>query len=376
MRTPRRSQTRLFKAGALAAALLLLAACSSAVGLDGPASTTETAGVQARRIVDLMVPVFWMALGVFVVVEGILLYTVLRFRRRPNSGIPSQVHGNTQIEIAWTIAPALIAVVIAVLTFRAQAENAVLPQNALHITAVGHQWWFEFQYPTQGAEGKPLVTATDMYIPVGQPVIVTLKGADVIHNFWVPKLAGKTYMIPGKTNYMTMTAEEPGVYRAVCSEFCGEAHALMRFRVIALPRDQYDTWLAQAKVPPQASTSTTVQVNGLTGDAARGQALFYDPKKQCVGCHAIDGSDARGLLGPNLTYYGSRTTIAAGLLDNTPENLARWLHNPSAIKPGNLMGRVITPQWVQQNLTEQDIADLVAYLHSMKVSVDLPVASN
>lgn len=372
MRIPRRSMVRLLRAGALAIVPLLLAACSSAVGLDGPATTLEPAGDQARRIVDLMGPIFWMGLGVFVIVEGILVYTVIRFRRSPSAGIPSQIHDNTQIEIAWTIAPALIAVIIAVLTFRTQVENAVLPRNALHITAVGHQWWFEFQYPEQGAEGKPLLTATDMYIPVGQPVIVTLKGHDVVHNFWVPRLAGKVYMIPGKVNYLSFTAEEPGVYLAACSEFCGEGHALMRFRVIALSSDQYNQWLSQAKVAPAAAASGP---GALQGDPARGEAVFLDPKRQCATCHAVDGTDAKGIIGPNLTYFGSRTTIAAGILPNTPENLARWLHDPNAIKPGNLMGRVIKPEWVQQNLSEQDIADLVAYLHSMKLSVDLPVAS-
>lgn len=373
MRLPSRPLTRFLKAGVLVGVLLLLAACSSVEMFDGPATTLDPAGDHARRIVNLMTPIFWMALAVFVVVEGLLLYTVIRFRKRPNSGIPAQIHGNTRIEIAWTIAPALIALVIAVLTFRTQAEQAVMPANALHITAVGHQWWFEFQYPERGADGANLVTATDMYIPVGQPVIVTLKGADVIHNFWVPRLAGKTYMIPGKTNYLAFTAEEEGIYRAVCSEFCGEAHALMRFRVIALPPDQFQNWVQQAATPPPAPVAAGAAP---AGDPIRGQALFADPTKQCASCHTIDGTEARGILGPNLTYFGSRTTIAAGLLDNTPENLTAWIHNPSEIKPGNLMGRVITPQWISQNLTEQDIADLVAYLQGMKLSVPMPVASN
>jgi cytochrome c oxidase subunit 2 len=373
MRIRRRSLARLLKTGVLAAVPLLLAGCASALGLDGPATTIDASGDQAQRIIDLMVPIFWMALGVFVVVEGLLVYTVLRFRRRPNAGIPSQIHGNTQIEIAWTIAPALIAVVIAVLTFRTQAENAVLPANSLHITAVGHQWWFEFQYPGQGAENRPLLTATDMYIPVGQPVIVTLKGADVIHNFWVPRLAGKTYMIPGKVNYMAFTATEPGVYKAACSEFCGEAHALMRFRVIALPRDQYDNWLAQARVAPPAPAAGA---GALNGDPVRGQAIFLDATNLCITCHAVDGTAARGAVGPNLTYFGSRTTIASGLLENTPENLARWIQHSNEIKPGNLMGRQITPAWIQSNLTPEEINDLVAYLQSMKLTVERPVASN
>jgi cytochrome c oxidase subunit 2 len=369
MRIPRRS---LINLGVLVIAPLLLTGCGAAVGLDGPATTLNPAGDQGRRIVDLMIPVFWMALAVFIVVEGILVYTVFRFRRKPDAPIPTQIQGNTRIEIAWTIAPALIAVIIAVLTFRTQAANAVLPSNAIHITAVGHQWWFEFQYPDGGTEGNPLLTASDMYIPVGKPVLITLKGQDVIHNFWVPRLAGKTYMIPGKTNYISFTAEQPGVYHAACSEFCGEAHALMRFRVIALPPDQYDNWLAQAKVAP---TNPSAGVGELNGDPTRGQAIFLDAKRQCSTCHAISGTTAKGAIGPNLTYYGSRTTIASGLMENTPENLSKWIHDPNAMKPGNLMGRVITPSWVKQNLSEQDIADLVAYLHNMKLSITMPVAS-
>ena len=368
MRIPRRSLVVLLRTGALAGILLSLAGCAQALGLEGPASTIDPSGSQARNIVNLMVPIFWMALGVFVVVEGLLLYTVLRFRKRANSGIPAQIHGNTRIEIAWTVAPALITVVIAVLTFRTQAENSFLPPQAVHVTAVGHQWWFEFQYPEQGADGATLVTASDMYIPVGKPVIITLKGADVVHNFWVPKLAGKTYMLPGKVNYMTFTAEEAGIYRAMCSEFCGEQHAQMRFRVVALPADQYDTWLQQMRTAPQVAAGA----GALNGDPARGEALFMDAKKLCLTCHAIDGTAAKGVVGPNLTHYGSRLTIAAGIMPNTPENLAKWIHSPGTVKPGNIMARQITPQWVQANLTDQDIADLVAYLESMKVSVPLP----
>jgi cytochrome c oxidase subunit II len=145
----------------------------------------------------------------------------------------------------------------------------------------------------------------------------------------------------------------------------------MRFRVIALPEAEYQSWLQQKAMPP-APPAATLTVNGLTGDAARGQALFLDARKQCISCHAVSGTAAQGNIGPNLTYYGSRQTIAAGILDYSPENLARWLHEAPALKPGNIMSRVISPQWIQANLSEQEIADLVAYLDSMKVSVNLP----
>ncbi|MFO7168776.1 MAG: cytochrome c oxidase subunit II [Chloroflexota bacterium] len=371
MRTPRpqfRSPLHLLL---LAAALLVLAACS---GPEARQTTIIPQGDHAQRIYDLLLPIFWMGMAVFVVVEGLLIYTVLRFRRRSNA-IPAQIHGNTRIEILWTIAPALIVLVIAVLTFRTQmltAELTINPQNPVEVTAVGHQWWFEFRYPGLGEGGEDLVTASDMYIPVGRPVRVTLQGADVIHNFWVPKLAGKTYMIPGKTNYLAFTAAQPGIYRAVCAEFCGEAHALMRFRVIAVPEDEFQRWVEQRAVPPSAAAPGSLTVGGLTGDPARGQEIFLDPRRQCISCHAVDGTEARGVIGPNLTYYGSRLTIAAGILPYSPENLSDWLHRAYEIKPGNLMSRVITPQWIDANLSEQDIADLVAYLDSMKLSVNLP----
>ncbi|MEN9935082.1 MAG: hypothetical protein RLZZ387_1661 [Chloroflexota bacterium] len=371
MRTPRRSLTRPLLFASLAVALLALAGCA------GPQATQTTViakGDHAQRILDLLVPISWMALVVFIVVEGLLVYTVWRFRRRSNA-IPAQIHGNTQIEILWTIAPALIVLVIAVLTFRTQAATAEItrnPQNAVEVTAIGHQWWFEFRYPGIGQGENALVTASDLYIPVGRPVRVTLQAADVIHNFWVPKLAGKTYMIPGKTNYLAFTANEPGIYRAVCAEFCGEAHALMRFRVIAVPEADFQSWVQQKATPPAQPGTYTLTVDGLTGDAARGQAIFLDAKKQCITCHAVSGTAAQGIIGPNLNYYGSRQTIGAGILPYSPENLSLWLHQAYELKPGNIMSRVVTPQWIQNNLSDQEIADLVAYLDSMKVSVNLP----
>ncbi len=365
--TPRSVRTII----AVVTTALLLAACG------GPQSTMEPFGDHAQRIYDLLIPIAWMALGVFIVVEGLLLYTVIRFRRKSNSAIPAQIHGNTQVEILWTIAPALIVLVIAVLTFNTQRLNSVQPADALQVTAVGHQWWFEFQYPKTGAEGE-LLTATDMYIPVGRPVTVSLVGADVIHNFWIPKLAGKTYMIPNKKNRLSFTALAPGIYRAVCAEFCGTQHAQMRFRVIALEPAKYEAWLnAKRTVPPEAPAYQVTIPNftgygTLTGDAARGKAVFLDATNQCITCHAVYGTKAIGNIGPNLTYYGSRTVIGAGVLDYSPENLAKWLHQAYDLKPGNIMSRVITQKWIADNLSDQEIADLVAYLDSMKTDIALP----
>lgn len=353
------------------AALVLFALLLSACGQNLPASTLHPDGDYAQRVYDLMVPVFWAALAVFVVVEGVLLYSVWRFRQRSdNDAIPAQIHGNTRIEIMWTIAPALILLVIAVLTFRAQAVNATQPENAMKITVIGHQWWWEFRY-----EDKQIITANDVYIPVGQPVQFKMTSVDVIHNPWMPRLSGKTDAIPGaqNINYLSFTANQPGIYRGLCAEFCGEEHAVMRFRVVAVPQDVFDSWTQQHQQPvgPAIAAGTTDPARLGPGDPARGEKAFLNIKNLCVTCHAIGGyKEAVGVTGPNLTYFGSRETIGAGALPNTAENLSRWLHNPGEIKPGNIMSSVIKPGTV----SDQDIADIVAFLESQTIAIQKPEA--
>jgi cytochrome c oxidase subunit II len=342
----------------LLVSLILVAVILSACGQNLPATTTHPEGTNARRVYELLVPIFWTALGVFIVVEGMLIYSVVRFRQRPDSGIPTQIHGNTRIEIAWTVTPALILLVIAVLTFRTQALQSVQPTNALHIKVIGHQWWWEFQYPDQ-----KIVTANDLYVPVGQDVTIELTGADVIHSFWMPKLAGKTDAIPGKMNFFSFKAEQSGIYRGLCAEFCGEQHAVMRFRVVALPQDEFQSWATQQAAAPPPPPENVRQI-------------FL--QKACIGCHSINGfREAVGITGPNLAYFGNRETIAGGALPNTPENLALWLHDPDAIKSGNIMGQVIG-QGVNRlgqpktPLSAQDISALVSYLEGMKLQITKP----
>lgn len=370
--------------GVLIAGALALAAC----GADKPMSTLDTHGTHAENILALLTPIAWAALAVFVVVEGILVYAIWKFRARKNDAMPAQIHGNTTIEIAWTIAPALIVLVIAVLTFRTQAVNSRMDPTALRIQAVGHQWWFEFKYPDQS-----IVTSGDLYIPVGRDVTVQLDGVDVIHNFWIPKLAGKTYMIPGNTNYLSFKATNEGVYRGQCAEFCGEAHALMRFRVIAVQPDVFDRWIAaHTSTPAAASTQPYAGPEafpntqekyvphmpafpqgaytgvGTGGVASNGYTVF---EKKCAVCHMInDNPKAKGVTGPNLTYLGDRTTLAAGLLPNNSGNLYSWIYDPSMIKPGNIMGGTVKPGY----LTDQEIKDLIAYLEGQKTNIPLPQA--
>jgi cytochrome c oxidase subunit 2 len=369
----------LLMGSALLASAFMLAACETAT----PYSTIVSEGSHAQNILALLKPVSVAALVVFLLVEGLLVYSVIRFRRR-SQAMPAQTHGNTRVEILWTIAPAIIVLVIAVLTFRTQAINSVQPPGALRVEVIGHQWFWEFRYPEQN-----IITANDLYIPVGRDVNFVLDSVDVIHSFWVPRLAGKTDLIPNNTNYISFRAEQEGIYRGECAEFCGEEHALMRFRVIAVAPDVFDRWAAEHATPPQkpagdyvvptavprttptpgAPTPTVAPTPTPPSDpAARGQITFI--RKGCVGCHVIDGvQQAKGQTGPNLTYFGSRTTIAAGVLPNTPENLRSWLHDPGAIKPGNLMAAAIKPGV----LTDQEINDLIAYLDGMKLeNVPLP----
>jgi cytochrome c oxidase subunit II len=344
----RRRPPRWLLLATVAVAALVLSAC----GENLPATTTYPEGSHARRIYyDLLVPIFWIALAVFVVVEGVLIYSVVRFRQRPDSGIPTQIHGNTTIEIAWTIAPALILLVIAVLTFRTQAIQSVQPADALKIQVVGHQWWWEFRYPDQN-----VVTAGDIYVPVGRDVTLELMSQDVIHSFWMPKLAGKTDAIPGKTNRLSFQAEQPGIYRGLCAEFCGEQHAVMRFRVVAVAPEVFDSWLQQHATAPPPPPEPVKQI-------------FL--QKGCVGCHSISGfPEAVGLQGPNLTYVGSRETIAGGALPNTPDNLRLWLRDPGAVKEHNKMAVTIGPGKIE--LTPDEINTLVDYLEGMTIQIEKP----
>ena len=362
MRAPRHS-FRLPVVLSLVCGSLVLAAC----GQNHPATTTHPAGENAQRIYDLMVPVFWAALGVFVVVEGLLVYSVFRFRQRSESdSIPAQVHGNTRIEIMWTIAPALILLVIAVLTFRTQAEISVQPADAMKIQVVGHQWWWEFRYPD-----SKVVTANDLYIPTGRNIQFQMTSGDVIHDPWMPKLAGKTDAIPGHTTFVSFRTEKPGIYRGLCAEFCGTQHAVMRFRVVAVAPEVFQSWIQvhQQAVGPVLKPGTTDAAQIGPGDPVRGEKAFLNVKNLCITCHKIEGyKEAVGVVGPNLSYFGNRQTIGAGALVNTHENLKQWIHNPGLVKPENIMSTVIK----EGMISDQDIDDIVAFLESQTIPIEKP----
>lgn len=316
---------------------LPLAGCSSTQSILEPASTN------ARDITGLFYTIFYVALAIFIVVEGLLVYFVVRYQRRAGTELPEQIHGNTPVEIAWTLAPALVLAVVFVLTVRTMTAVNVTaqPASTLNVRVIGHQWWWEYQYPDMN-----IVTANDLHIPVGEVVHITLESDNVIHSFWVPQLTGKTDVVPGHQNTTWLRAETAGEYHGQCAEFCGAQHAHMLFQVIAQPRADFDAWAKQQQTPPAAPSA----------DAARGADVFA--KGACIGCHTIQGTKGQGKVGPNLTHFGSRLTIGAGALNNTPENLALWLKNPQAVKPENDMPNL--------GLSDVDIQSLVAYLESLK----------
>lgn len=325
--------------------LPLVLALSLAVGLigcSGGASVLAPASPGASQITNLFWIVFGIAAVIFVLVEGMLVFAVLRFRSRPDAPDPKQVHGNMRLEIAWTVVPALIVIGIFVATVSTMFAVAGPQPGALGLRVIGYQWWWEIQYPDLG-----ITTATDLHVPVGQPVEIELISGDVIHSFWAPELFGKMDVIPGQSNRIRFVASTAGTYRGQCAEFCGTQHANMGFFIIAEPSEQFDEWVEHMRERAAAPVG---------GKVARGAEAFLTGT--CKGCHAISGTSAQGKLGPNLTRFGSRKTIAALTVDNNPENLALWLTDPQAVKPGSKMPAL--------GLSQEVIQDLVAYLESLK----------
>ena len=339
-------------------ALCLLTSAPVLLGACSPQSYMVAKGPVAHQVLNLHILIFWLSLAVFVGVEGLIIYTVIRYRRRGQAAaVPHQTHGNTRLEIFWSILPVLIVLVLAVPTVQQIGAFTTLPttSDTIKVRVVAHQWWWEFHYPDLGVS-----TADELHIPVGQPISFDLESADVIHSFWVPYLAGTLDTIPNRVNQMWFTADEPGNYWGQCKEYCGASHALMKFRVIAEPRQDFDAWVQAQKAPAAAPPA---------GPAARGAEIFGAVRPAnpgavtpatgtCKACHTIAGTEAQGKVGPDLTRFGTRTTVAAGIMDNTPDNLRMWLENPPAVKPGSKM-----PSY---NLTPEELDSLVAYLLSLK----------
>ncbi len=330
-----------------ASAILITAACRGPF----PQSTLSPTADLGFQIDSLFRLILWLAAAVFVVVETLLVYVAIRYRARPGQPPPARVHGHTLLEIAWTLAPAVILIIVAVPTIHTILRTQRAPAaDALEVSVIGHQWWWEYRYPASG-----VVTANELHLPVGKPVELALTSADVIHSFWAPRLGGKRDVVQGRTNRIEFTPDSVGVFLGQCAEFCGQSHANMGLRVVVEDSAAFAAWTAAQLKAPAVPDSLT------GGPARQGFETFRKLREpasnSCIACHTIQGVSG-GVLGPSLTHVGSRSTIAGATLPNTPEGLASWLRDPPGVKPGSKMPRI--------GLTEPEIAALVAYLQSLK----------
>ncbi len=349
---PVNTRRTLFLAGLVLAAALVVAVMPALAqnGGDCPTCPVSFTGpstldphspsmLETNKLFDFILV---MAGMVFVLVEGALILTVLRFRNRPASEAV-QLHGNTKLEIAWTAVPGVILAVLLGFTLRSMAViRAPVTGDSIKVVAIGHQWWWEFQYPELG-----IITANQLVVPVGTVVEVELHSKDVQHGFWVPQLFGKMDAIPAHTNRMHFTVDSAGEYGGQCTQFCGEEHAQMRFSVVGVSAAEFQAWAANQQQPASAPS----------GDAAtRGQKAFMSGA--CVSCHTIGGTSAAGKIGPNLTHLASRNFIAGGVLYLTEDNLKLWIQNPQAIKLGAIMPNL--------GLAPDTVSDMAAYLSTLK----------
>jgi cytochrome c oxidase subunit 2 len=338
------------------ALLLLVTACSNEVQ---PLNSWDPQGPIAERIDNLFWLVFWIAAAIFVIVQGGLIATIFIFRERKNRTDdlePKQVHGNVKLEVLWTAIPTLILASIAVPTFQAVFDLAECPDGAMPVQIIGHQWWFEYYYPEHD-----ITTANVMVIPADMDICAEMTSDDVLHNFWVPKLNGKRYLVPGQETELPLRADNPGEYWGHCAEFCGLSHAKMRARVVAMTDADFEAWVAE-----QQQEAVMLADDGSL--AAQGQQVFLNGA--CIGCHNIDGineldQEAVQIYGPDLTHFASRNVFAGAVLpaglnptqQDWEEGLREWLADPPTVKPGSFMG--------EQNLTADDIDALIAFLSTL-----------
>jgi cytochrome c oxidase subunit II len=322
---------------------------------DGPQSVPSIfapASTPASDIFSLSLFVLAITGGIFVVVAGILAYVIVRFRDKGDAGDkhePAQIYGSTQIELAWTVIPVLIVVVLFLTTARMifAIQDAPKPPDALDVTVVGHQFWWEFRYPKLG-----IVTANELHVPLStkgapEPTYLELYSADVDHSFWVPQLAGKTDLIPNHPNITWVEPQHPGLYLGQCAQFCGVEHAKMLLRVYVDTPAQFAAWAKNQEQPAVESQSP---------EAVAGRRVF--DTEACMNCHAIRGTAATGRFGPDLTHLMSRSTLASGAIPNTEANLREWIKDPDQFKPGSLMPAM--------KLSDQQLDEVTAYLETLK----------
>ncbi|MDB4965790.1 MAG: cytochrome c oxidase, subunit [Myxococcales bacterium] len=316
---------------------------------DAPANIFAAVSAPASRTSELSLFVLAVTGAIFFVVFGLTIVAVVRFRRRDTDDgrEPPQVYGSNQLETAWTVVPVLIVLVLALTTARViqSIQGVTRPANAIDVIVIGHQWWWELRYP-----GLGIVTANELHVPVSDPLAptptwLTLLSADVAHSFWVPRLAGKTDLIPNRVNHMWIAPTAPGVYVGQCAEYCGTQHAKMLLRVYVHPRDEFERWAqAQRQGDPQVPSELDAVVAG--------RRVFES--NACINCHSVAGTVGNGRYGPDLTHLMSRATLAAGAAPLSPETLRAWIRDPNGIKPGAHMPAM--------KLTEQQIDQLVQFL--------------
>jgi cytochrome c oxidase subunit 2 len=318
---------------------------------SGSTSIFAPAGTPAHSVFSLSMLVLSITSGIFLVVGGLLLYALLRYRHRPNdvnaAQEAAQIYGSNQIELSWTVIPILIVVMLFLATARVilATEDAPKPVSALDVTVIGHQFWWEYRYPKLG-----IVTANELHIPVSDPkhptpTYLTMSSADTDHSFWVPRLAGKTDLIPNQVNTMWIDPNNPGLYLGQCAQYCGVQHAKMLIRIYADSPADFAAWVAHQQELAVENPS-----------AAEGREIFQH--NACISCHAVAGTVATGRFGPDLTHIASRDTIASGSVPNTAANLRAFVDNPASFKPGALMPPM--------HLNDHDLNAVTAYLMSLK----------
>jgi cytochrome c oxidase subunit II len=334
-----------------ATGLMLLFAGTQAMA-SSPTNIFDAAGTPARSIVNLSMLVLSVTLVIFLIVGGLLLYALVRFRHRSTDSEhePAQIYGSNQIELSWTVIPILIVVMLFLSTTRVvlETEAAPKPAKAMNVTVIGHQYWWEYRYP-----GLGIVTANELHIPISDPknptpTYLEMSSADVSHSFWVPRLAGKTDLIPNRINTMWIDPQKPGLYLGQCSQYCGVQHAKMLLRVYAQTPEDFAVWVRQQQKPAGSDLSG----NPL---AVEGKNTFLH--NACINCHTVSGTVANGRFGPDLSHLASRDTIASGPVPNNAENLKQWIAEPDAMKPGSLMPSM--------HLKNHDLDTITAYLRTL-----------
>ena len=362
-----RRHRHLFIAALLGALLAMLLGCTP----GNPQSTFDAQGPVAQSQLNLFWIIFAAGVVVFVAVEGAIIYSVIKFRRRNEDEVPEQVEGNHTLEFAWTAGPTALLALVAIPTVLTIFDNQVSPDHdAMAVEVIGHQWWFEFRYEHPDDPTQEVVTANDLYMPVDEVVNINLDSVDVIHSFWIPKIAGKVDMVPNNDNTMWIKADRTGQYYGQCAEFCGVQHANMRFRVIVQTREDFDAWLrAEAEAVPESQDPLVAQ----------GKKTFSDAG--CSGCHSTNPVSAAGVPGrdgPNLAHVASRTMLAGGVFDNRGEdgqvndailqqNLRTWISDPESAKTGNIMASRGAPYIeLEDALDEAELSAIIAYLSTLK----------